>query len=113
MKKWNKCLLAALIIALLYLVYSLFYWGQAAGVEDGAQALGASIATVMVMSHLVCTLIASIFNVLGMLLNRRAFALTAGILYAVAMVLFPMYFFFVVVEMIICFIAFARMKTSV
>lgn len=48
-----------------------------------------------------------------MLLNRRAFALTAGTLYAVAMVLFPMYFFFVVVEMIICFIAFARMKTSV
>lgn len=94
-------------------MYSLFYWGQAAGVEDGAQALGASIATVMVMSHLVCTLIASIFNVLGMLLNRRAFALTAGILYAVAMVLFPMYFFFVVVEMILCFIAFARMKTSV
>ena len=40
-------------------------------------------------------------------------ALTAGILYAVAMVLFPMYFFFVVVEMILCFIAFARMKTSV
>lgn len=111
MKKWNKCLLAALIIALLYLVYSLFYWGQAAGVEDGAQALGASIATVMVMPHLVCTLIASTFNVLGMLLNRRAFALTAGILYAV--VLFPMYFFFVVVEMILCFIAFARMKTSV
>ena len=94
-------------------MYSLFYWGQAAGVEDGAQALGASIATVMVMPHLVCTLIAAIFNVLGMLLNRRAFALTAGILYAVAMVLFPMYFFFVVVEMIICFIAFARMKTSV
>lgn len=48
-----------------------------------------------------------------MLLNRRAFALTAGILYAVAMVLFPMYFFFVVVEMILCFTAFARMKTSV
>ena len=43
MKKWNKCLLAALIIALLYLVYSLFYWGQAAGVEDGAQALGGGI----------------------------------------------------------------------
>ena len=43
-------------------------------------------------------------------MNKAAFALTAGILYAVAMVLFPVYFFFVIVQMILCFVAFAKMR---
>ena len=44
--------------------------------------------------------------------GRRAFALTAGILYAVAMVLFPVYFFFVLIQMILCFVAFAKMSKA-
>lgn len=105
MKKWNKCLLISLIVAILYLGYSIVYWSQA-----GEGTLGASLAAAVVMPHLLCTGIGALFNALGMLMNKRAFALTAGILYAVAMVLFPMYFFFVILEMILCFVAFARMK---
>ncbi len=110
MKKWNKCLLISLIVAILYLGYSIVYWSQAGEGTQGAQALGASLAAAVVMPHLLCTGIGAVFNALGMLMNKRAFALTAGILYAVAMVLFPMYFFFVILEMILCFVAFARMK---
>jgi hypothetical protein len=42
-------------------------------------------------------------------MGKRAFALVAGILYAVAMVLFLAYFFFVLAQMILCFVAYAKM----
>ena len=41
---------------------------------------------------------------------KRGFALTGAILYAVSMVLFPMYFFFVIVQMILSFVGFAKLK---
>lgn len=41
-----------------------------------------------------------------------AAALVGGILYAAALVLFLMYAPFVVVQMILCFVAFARMKQA-
>ena len=44
-------------------------------------------------------------------MNKRGFALTGAILYAVAMVMFPFYFFFVVVQMILSFVGFAKLKT--
>ena len=79
---------------------------------SSAEAAGAAIASILVMPHLVCTLIAVVFNALGFFLNKHGFALVAGILYAVAMVLFPTYFFFVIVQMILCFVAYALMKKA-
>lgn len=112
-KKRSVLLLIAGIIGILYVIYSISYWGGAiSGTEDAAEAIGAGIATVLVMPHLVCTGIAVIFNVLAWAMRSRPFALVSGILYAVAMVLFFMYFMFVIVEMILCFVAFARMKKA-
>ena len=110
----SRLLLIALALGLAYGIYSLYYWGGAvsASSESSAEAAGAAIATVLVMPHLVCTLIAVIFNALGFFLSKPAFALVAGILYAVAMVLFPTYFFFVIVQMILCFVAYALMKKA-
>ena len=62
------------------------------------------------MPHLICTLIAVIFNALGLFLNKRGFALTGAILYSVAMVLFLAYFMFVIIEMILSYVGFAMMK---
>lgn len=111
MKK-NKLLCIGFVIGLLYLVYSFVYWGSATDTQDAGEAIGAGIAMVLVFPHLVCTLIAVIFNGLGWLLHKRGFALTAGILYAVAIALFPMYFFFVLIEMILCFIGFSQLKKA-
>lgn len=111
--KRSVLLLIAGIIGILYLIYSISYWGGAnSGTEDAAEAIGAGIATVLVMPHLVCTGIAVIFNVLAWAIRSRPFALVAGILYAVAMVLFFMYFMFVIIEMVLCFVAFAKMKKT-
>jgi hypothetical protein len=43
-------------------------------------------------------------------MNKRGFALTGAILYAVSMVLFIPYFFFVLVQTILSFIGFAKLK---
>lgn len=93
------------------MLYSLFYWvGVSASSTDVWSQLGTGIATTLVMPHLICTLIAVIFNALGLFLNKRGFALTGAILYSVAMVLFLAYFMFVIIEMILSYVGFAMMK---
>lgn len=116
MDKPKKSVLLGIALALgaVYVVYSLWYWfgGGAAGQvgSDSASQAGAGLAAVIVMPHLVLTLLAVVFNALATFMAKPAFALTAGILYAVAMALFPVYFFFVVVQMVLCFVAFAKMR---
>lgn len=109
MKK-NKCLLIAFFLGLIYSIYIISYFTGAIGSSEGAEQLGAGIATVIVMPHMIVTLLATIFNGLGCFLNKSGFALTGAILYAVAMVLFPVYFFFVIIQMILSFVGYAGIK---
>ena len=110
-KKFNLLLLISMIIGVIYLIYSTKYWGGAnTSAVDSTKQIGAGIATVLVMPHLVFTFLAVLFNVFALLMNKRGFALVAAIIYTVAMVLFPLYFIFVIIEMILCYIAYAKMK---
>lgn len=115
MKGKSKLLLVALVVSALYMIYSAWYWfgggASSSGSGDAAQA-GSAIATALVTPHLLLALLGLIFNALAFALNKSAFALTAGILYAVSMALFPMYFFFVLIQMVLCFVAFAKMRKS-
>ena len=107
--KINKFLLISLILGAAYLVYSVVYWSGAAGSGSNiGEQIGSGIATALVMPHLVCTVVAVIFNALGLFLEKRGFALTGAILYTVAIVLFPIYFMFVIIEMILSYIGFAK-----
>ena len=112
-QKMSKLLLISLIIGVAYLAYSFNYWGGAvdSGV-DTAEQIGTGLATALVMPHLVFTALAVIFNALGLFLKKRGFALVGAILYTVALVLFPIYFMFVIIEMIFSYIAFAKMKNK-
>ena len=109
-KKLNKLLLISFILGALYMVYSIVYWsGASSNTADTAEQLGSAIATAIVMPHLVVTFLAVVFNALGLFMHKRGFALTGAILYAVAMALFPFYFFFVIVQMILSFVGFAKL----
>ncbi len=109
--KLNICLLISFIIGLVYTIYIVVYFTNTnASATSGGQALGYGLATAIVMPHMVCTIIAVIFNGLGVFLRKPAFALVGAILYAVAMVLFPMYFFFVLAEMILSFVGYSQLK---
>lgn len=112
-KNRNVLLLISGIIGIAYMIYSAVYWsGVNSGSGDALEAIGAGIATALVMPHLVCAAIAVVFNILAWVMCNRSFALVAGILYTVALVLFFAYFMFVIVEMILCFVAFAKMKKA-
>ena len=103
-------LLIALILGAAYLIYSFVYWSGAVGGNGGTRQAGAALASALVMPHLVCTVVAVIFNGLAYFMNKSTFALVAGILYAVALVLFILYFMFVIAEMVLCFVAYAKMR---
>lgn len=112
-KKLNKCLLISFIIGVLYAIYSIVYWGGAMGSgADSAEQLGAGLATALVMPHLICAVLAVIFNGLGLFLKKAGFALVGAILYTVALVLFIPYFFFVIIEMILSYIGFAQLNKA-
>ncbi|MBQ9059388.1 MAG: hypothetical protein IJ125_09415 [Atopobiaceae bacterium] len=111
-KKLNILLLIAFVLGVAYMLYSAVYWTGAVSNASGTEGLGAMIASRIVMPHLVVTGVGVIFNGLGLFMKKPAFALVAGILYAVAMVLFMTYFMFVVIQAVLCFVAFAQMKKA-
>ena len=111
--KRSKLLLVSGILGSLYVIYLIVYFaGAATSSGDSTEQLGGALATLLVTPHMVLTGIAVIFNWLGFALKAKWAALVAGILYAVAMVLFIMYFMFVIIEMILCFVAYGKMKKA-
>lgn len=112
--KRSKLLLVSWILGAVYSIYIIVYFfGNAASQADAAAAIGAGVATAIVMPHMICTVLATIFNILGWAMCKRAFALTGAILYAVAMVMFPLYALFVIIQMVLSFVGFAKMKKAV
>ena len=98
-----------------YLVYyiAMSYYSTGGSIAtDVSQSLGMAIGVTMIMPHMILTILATIFNVIGWGANKRGFALTGAILYAVAMVVFLPYFFFVIIQMILSFVGFGTMKKN-
>lgn len=110
--KRSKLLLIAAIIGTAYGVYLVSYFFGAVDSSSGSEQIGAGIATALVMPHMAFVWLAIIFNWLGFFLKAKWAALVAGILYAVSMVLFFVYAMFVIVEMILCFVGYAKMKKA-
>ena len=112
-EKRNACIIISLIITLAYLAYSVYYWRYAStDVNDLAGQLGFSIARAAVMPHLVAVVIAFIFNWIGVIISNRWFILVAAILYSVGILLFPVYFMFVILQVILSFVGFGLMVSS-
>lgn len=110
-KKMSKLLLISFIIGVLYLIYSAGYWSGAFSPDlEDAEQIGGMLATALVAPHLVATTLAVLFNCLGLFMRSRGFALAGAILYSVAILFFPMYFMFVIIEAILSYIGFAKMK---
>lgn len=114
-KKRSKTALIAMVIGVAYGVYALSYW-FGGGVEYGADTaanVGTGLATAIVFPHTILAVIGAFMNVIGYFSNSRGFILTGAILYTVSLVVFPVYFMFVIIQMILSYIAFVRMKKEV
>ena len=111
--KRNNALCVSWILGAAYAAYSIFYWFSTfLSTSDQWEAVGVSIATVIVLPHMVCAVLALLFNFFGWLRNSKAFALTGAILYTVSLVLFPAYFMFVILQAILSFVGFATMAKA-
>lgn len=109
-------MLLAALIGTAYLVYLITYFAggvtNAAEGADSAEAVGTALATLLVTPHMIFVGIAALMSWLAVLCKLSGFALTAGIVYLVAIIVFPMYFMFVIIEAIFSFIGYARMRKS-
>ena len=109
-RKKSKLALVSWILSLLYLIFLISHFGGSVGNTTGAEQVGAGIASALVFPHMLTVGIGLIFNMLGYFLNKRGFILVGAILYSVSILLFMMYFMFVIVQMILSYITFAKMK---
>lgn len=117
-KKSNVLSLISLVLTGLYLIYLIYYvsstYVDATSSVETAEELGAALGTVlairMAAPHIIVTSIAFIFNIVTVIGKYAWSALTTAILYAVAILLMPFWFMFVIIQMILCFISFAKFK---
>lgn len=113
-KKHNLLLLISFALGLLYSLYIIYYCFSMSGSgANDAENIGIGIGITLIMPHLICTVLATLFNGLGVFLNKRGFALTGAILYTIACVLMPIYFMFTIIQAILSYIGFAKLKKKV
>lgn len=111
--KGQICLWISMIISAFYLGFSIPYWMNAgSGASSAVESIASGIAATIVFPHLICAIIAVIFNLFAIIMYKPGFALASAILYTVSMVLFPMYWMFIAVQVVLMYVAFARMKSG-
>ncbi len=111
-KKRNKLVMVSWVLSLLYLIYLISHFASGVGNSSGAEQAGAALATALVFPHMLAVGIGLIFNMMGYFMNNRVFVLVGAILYSVSILLFMMYFMFVIIQMILSYVGFAKMKKS-
>ena len=110
MKQRSKTLFIATALATIYAVYLISYFFGGTTSADGAEAVGAAIATALVMPHMTMFLIGAIFGWIGFFLKATWSALVAAILYSVGTLLFLAYFMFGAPILILGFVGYSKQK---
>ena len=109
LKKTRNLLIVAIVITVLVLGYYISHFSGAVSQDEVA----GSIAGLLVLPHGITVTIALLFNVLGLVMKSKGFILTGGILYLVSIVFMPIYFMFVLIQAVLCFIAYRQQKKFV
>ena len=117
-KNKSKLVLTSMILTSLYVIYSIYYWSGVllldsippggtlwGGGHDAINGAGGVIALAIIAPHLILVIVAFVFNIFGYFMDSKGFILTSAILYAVAMLAMPLYAFFILIQMIIMFVA--------
>ena len=114
MKTQRKRSIPLIISAVLGVWYSIYITVHFGGIMFGsssvAELAGGAIATALVTPHMVCVVVAAIFNTVACFTNKPGFALVGGILYSVGAVVFLLYALFVVPSIILSFVGYAQLK---
>ncbi len=107
----SKAAFAGHLIALLYGFYIVSYF---ASINDGsgsdAEDIGAGLATVLVLPHMLTLWVGILFGILGFYMRKVGFLLSAGILYSVAAVVFFIYAIFLIPSIVLAFVGYSAQK---
>lgn len=111
MKRKISLLISALVGSA-YFAYIVYYMNNTLQNNTGSSAeqLGTGIGVALIMPHAALAGLAVLFNWLGFALNARWAALTGAILYCVAGLFMPIYLPFVLLQIVLSFVGFARIK---
>lgn len=103
--------LISLVLAIAYTIYILSYFGSvnAASTTD-AEALGAGLATLLVLPSVIVLGIGIILGLIGFFNRSAGLQLTAAILYSVAGLLFLLYAFFLAPSIVLGFMGWNQQK---
>ena len=114
MRSKSVLLLVSAVLGVVYAVYIVSYLiGANSADMTSAEAIGAGIGTMLLIPHALCACLAALFNVIGWSMGKRGFALAGGILYAVAILCMPLYALFTIVQCVLSFVGYARMRKPI
>lgn len=110
----SKAAFFAALLGLAYSIYSIIYWagvaGQSAASEDAAVAIAGGLATILVFPHMLTTVLATIFAIIGFFIRKPGLILTGAILFSVAAVLFLIYAVFLIPSIVLGFVGYSKQK---
>lgn len=111
--KRSLCLLIAFFLSVVYFLYLLVCLtdGLSPNIDEW-EALGWMLGASLMLPHIICLMIATLFDLIGWAARSRSCALVSAVLYIVSMAMMPLYFMFVVVQMVLSFVGFALMKQN-
>lgn len=120
MKKRSVLLLIALIIVVGYLILQGQNYSsglkalepEATTTNQAAEQAGTAIGMTLLLPHIILVVLGAIFNAVAWLGKQRWAALTAAILYTVGGVLGFVNFLFLIVPMILCYVAYGKSKPA-
>jgi len=103
--------LISLVLAIAYTIYILSYFGGVnAETTSDAEAIGAGIATLLVLPSVFVLGVGVILGLIGFFNRSAGLQLTAAILYSVAGLLFLLYAVFLVPSIVLGFIGWNQQK---
>lgn len=103
-KNRSKILFVCALLATIYVIYLISYFGSSIDEFEGA------IATALVTPHILVIGIGATFSWVGFIFRKSWAALTGAILYCAGALLFIMYAFFCIPMIILGFVGYSKQK---
>ena len=101
----SKVLFISSLLVLAYTAFlSVHFFGGTMNAETEIEALAGIFATALVLPHIIAVAVGTLLCILAFFLNVKWLAITAGISFIVAAVLFVLYGLFVLPMIILCFV---------
>jgi hypothetical protein len=111
--KKSLLLLISWLLVTAYLGLMLISIGQVSNMGVGVQKLAIGLAVLIFIPHLLLVAIGLLFNILGWSMNHRGFTLTAAILYSVSMIFMFINIPYIVIQTVLCYVAYAQMSKAI